>query len=242
MQAVSYSSRRRQLAEYFDHTAVQAWTDLTSDAPVSRIRATVRAGRDEMRNTLLSWLPEDLTGQRVLDAGCGTGSLSIAAARRGAQVTAVDLSPKLIEVARQRQSTELSDAPIDWRVGDMLDDGLGEYDYVVCMDSLIHYRIDDVITVLSALAPRVRNGLLFTCIPRTFLLGLMHSVGRVFPRSDRAPDIQPVAQAVLQRQIAAEPALADWRQGRTRRITSGFYISQAVELARRTPSASGQRR
>jgi hypothetical protein len=37
---------------------------LTSDAPVNRIRATIRAGRDEMRRTLLDWLPVDLTGLR----------------------------------------------------------------------------------------------------------------------------------------------------------------------------------
>jgi hypothetical protein len=36
---------------------------LTSDAPVGRIRATVRAGRDRMRATLLSWLPQDLRGR-----------------------------------------------------------------------------------------------------------------------------------------------------------------------------------
>jgi magnesium-protoporphyrin O-methyltransferase len=46
----------------------------------------VRAGRDEMRNTLLlSWLPEDLRGKRLLDAGCGTGALPWKLAKRGAR-------------------------------------------------------------------------------------------------------------------------------------------------------------
>ena len=78
----SYDRRRGQLETYFDRTAVDAWAKLTSDAPVGRIRATVRAGRDEMRNTLLSWLPANMSGARLLDAGCGTGALSIEAARR----------------------------------------------------------------------------------------------------------------------------------------------------------------
>ena len=73
-QELSYVTRRGQLENYFDRTAAQAWSRLTSDAPVSRIRATVRAGRDRMRSTLLSWLPEDLYGRRILDAGCGTGA------------------------------------------------------------------------------------------------------------------------------------------------------------------------
>ena len=48
--------RRSEIEHYFDRTAVAAWEKLTSDAPVGRIRQTVRAGRDEMRATLLSWL------------------------------------------------------------------------------------------------------------------------------------------------------------------------------------------
>ena len=62
MTAVSYETRRDEIETYFDRTAADAWAALTSDAPVSRIRRTVRRGRDAMRETLLSWLPEDLTG------------------------------------------------------------------------------------------------------------------------------------------------------------------------------------
>jgi len=97
---VTYEPRRRQLEEYFDRTAADAWAKLTSDAPVSRVRATVRAGRDRMRATLLSYLPADLTGQRVLDAGCGTGALAVEVASRGAEVVAIDLSSTLVELAR----------------------------------------------------------------------------------------------------------------------------------------------
>ncbi|MEL7028586.1 MAG: hypothetical protein AAGL49_05100, partial [Pseudomonadota bacterium] len=68
-----YLERRARIETYFDRTAIDAWTQLTSDAPVSGVRATVRAGRDRMRATLLSYLPHDLRGQRLLDAGCGTG-------------------------------------------------------------------------------------------------------------------------------------------------------------------------
>ena len=60
MQHTSYLERRGEIETYFDRTAAQAWERLTSDAPVGRIRATVRAGREEMRNTLLSWLPQEI--------------------------------------------------------------------------------------------------------------------------------------------------------------------------------------
>ena len=39
-------------------------------------------------------------GQRVLDVGCGTGNAALIAARAGAQVTAVDPAPRLLDVAR----------------------------------------------------------------------------------------------------------------------------------------------
>ena len=48
MATATYLARRGQLETYFDRTAAQAWARLTSDAPVSGIRATVarRAGPD----------------------------------------------------------------------------------------------------------------------------------------------------------------------------------------------------
>jgi magnesium-protoporphyrin O-methyltransferase len=107
MPTLSYTARRGELLQYFDRTAVEAWKRLTSDAPVNSIRATVRAGREDMRRTLLGWLPEDLRGARVLDAGCGTGALSVEAARRGANVVAIDLSPTLIALARERLAHDL---------------------------------------------------------------------------------------------------------------------------------------
>ena len=98
----TYADRKGQIETYFDRTAVDAWARLTSDAPVGRIRASVRAGRDAMRANLLSWLPQDLRGRRVLDAGCGTGALAVEAAARGAEVLAIDLSPTLVDLARER--------------------------------------------------------------------------------------------------------------------------------------------
>ena len=98
----SYDATRARVEDYFDRTATQTWERLTSDAPVSKIRQTVRAGRDRMRALMLSRLPEDLTGVRVLDAGCGAGQMTAELATRGADVTAVDISPALIEVAQAR--------------------------------------------------------------------------------------------------------------------------------------------
>jgi magnesium-protoporphyrin O-methyltransferase len=234
MQSASYLARRGQLETYFDRTAAEAWKRLTSDAPVSGIRATVRAGRDRMRATLMSWLPGDLRGKRVLDAGCGTGALAVEAARRGAHVVAIDLAGTLVSLAGERMPGDLSDrgGHIEWRVGDMTDPALGTFDHVVGMDSLIHYPAPDMARVVAGLAARSAGSVLFTFAPRTPLLSLMHAAGQLFPRGDRAPSIEPVRPAVITGLLARDPAMAGWQPARTLRIASGFYTSQALELVR----------
>ena len=236
MNTASYQQRRGQIEHYFDRTAVKAWEQLTSDAPVSGIRATVRAGRDRMRQTLLDWLPADLSGRRVLDAGCGTGALAVECARRGARVVAVDLSPQLVDVARQRIAA-LPDGAlmlerIDLRSGDMLDVTFGSFDHVVAMDSLIHYSMFDAVRLLESLAWRTHASMVFTFAPRNPLLVAMRSVGRLFPRADRAPWIEPMSEAELRRLLRQASGLGGWHAGRTLRVSSGFYTSQALELGK----------
>ncbi len=226
----TYLSRRGELQTYFDRTAAEAWKRLTSDAPVGSIRATVRAGRDAMRQTLLSWLPKDLTGRRLLDAGCGTGALAVEAAQRGAQVVAIDLSPTLVDLARERAPRDLD---ISFQVGDMIDPYLGTFDHVVGMDSLIHYRAPDMARVVADLAAHATGSVLFTFAPRTPLLTVMHAAGRLFPRGNRAPFIEPITPGRITGLLAADPAMQGWAPARTQRIESGFYKSQALELVRR---------
>ena len=227
----TYNETRGRLETYFDRTAADAWAKLTSDAPVSGVRATVRAGRDAMRTTLLDWLPEDMTGARVLDAGCGAGQLSVEAARRGADVVGIDLSKTLLDLARQRYADERLAGSVEFHAGDMFDPAMGAFDHIIAMDSLIHYRAPDMTRVLEAFAKRAKHSVLFTFAPRTPLLSVMHGVGKFFPQGDRAPMIEPVAQHRLLRRIERAGLPAGWRPSRTERIQSGFYISQAMELA-----------
>ncbi len=234
MNSAAYEQRRSKIEDYFDRTAVKAWEQLTSTAPVGHIRSTVRAGRERMRTQLLAWLPQDLSGLRILDAGCGTGALALDAARRGAEVVAIDLSPQLVDVARRRvgelQGAQPLAGRIDWRSGDMLDPGLGTFHHVVAMDSLIHYDEADMVRILASWSLRTRGSMLFTFAPRTPLLAVMRSVGRLFPQNNRAPWIEPVAEASLRRRIV--DTVPPWQTQRTQRVSSGFYTSQALELTR----------
>jgi len=219
---MSYAATRDRVEHYFDRTATRTWERLTSDAPVSGIRATVREGRDRMRALLLDQLPADLTGRRVLDAGCGTGALAAALARRGAEVTAVDISPRLVAIARDR----IEDPRIDFRAGDMLDPALGRFDHVVAMDSMIYYTAPALAGMLGGLRARTRERIVFTLAPRTPALMVMWRAGRLFPSADRSPVMVPHTSRRLERSLRR--ADVPGRLSEAGRVQSGFYISAAL--------------
>jgi len=70
-------------------------------------------------------------GMRVLDVGCGTGVVAVTAARTGAQVQGIDLTPELLDRARENATTAA--VAVDWREGDVeqLPYSDGEFDVVL---------------------------------------------------------------------------------------------------------------
>ncbi len=219
----TYGATRARVEAYFDGTATKAWERLTSDAPVSRVRRTVRAGRDEMRALMLSRLPDDLRGARILDAGCGAGQMTAELAARGADVVAVDISPQLVDIARSRLTAPLQ-SKVTFAAGDMLDVGLGQFDHVIAMDSLIYYNHADICAALEGLAARAKS-VVFTVAPKTAFLMAFWGAGKLFPRSDRSPVMVPHAAARLARTL-------DGRLETAGRVSRGFYISECQEYAR----------
>lgn len=231
----TWAQHRTRVEKHFQEGAGR-WTHLTGHGPVSWIRSTVRAGRREMRGTLMDWLPEDLSGARVLDAGCGPGVMALELAARGARVVGVDLSADLISVARERAASAAlgpdAETP-DFRVGDFLEVASEGFDYLVSMDCLIHYPLRETLASLRAVEDHVSRGMLVTVAPWTPLLSLMHGLGKVFPRGDRAPGIVPVRDGALRRGLSGPFGVHGFALHRTRTIHSGFYISRALELTRR---------
>jgi ubiquinone/menaquinone biosynthesis C-methylase UbiE len=57
------------------------------------------------------------TGQAVLDVACGTGVAAITAARAGARVSGLDLTPQFLE--RARENARIASVDIEWREGDV---------------------------------------------------------------------------------------------------------------------------
>jgi 2-polyprenyl-6-hydroxyphenyl methylase/3-demethylubiquinone-9 3-methyltransferase len=98
-----------------------------------------------------------LAGARVLDVGCGGGLLAEALARAGAKVTAIDLAPGMIEVARLHAMEQKLE--IDYRM--VAAEAVaaaepGGFDVVTCMEMLEH--VPDPAQMVATLAKLVRPG------------------------------------------------------------------------------------
>ena len=227
-----YQNKRHQIAQYFDKTAIKAWEKLTSDDRLSFIRESVRSGREKMQGHILDRLGTELSGKDIFDAGCGTGSLAMEFSSRNANVVAVDISPSLIKIARERFSSgnnsQMPSVKFVW--GDMLDPSFGEFDHIVLMDSAIHYKSSNSIGLIKELCSRARESIIFTFVPLTPLLALKFSLGKIFPKKDRAPSIEPCSEKTICNLI--EKNIGGWHIAGTTRVSTYFYTSQAVELRR----------
>lgn len=98
-----------------------------------------------------------LRGKRVLDVGCGGGILSEAMARRGAQVTGIDLAPQTIEVAELHAlESQLTIRYVREAAESHAAHSAGAYDVITCMEMLEH--VPEPESVLWALHDLVRPG------------------------------------------------------------------------------------
>ena len=149
------------------------------DAWLARARATWNdraADWDAMSeaNTLAPDRPADIartaaaltisTGTSLLDAGCGSGQYALAFAQLGCRVTAIDLSPAMIQRARDHAAERNLD--VEWRIGDLsrLPDPDSAFDAVHARVSL--QFVPDLAATLAEFRRVLRpGGRLYTSVP-----------------------------------------------------------------------------
>ena len=113
----------------------------------------------EINPLRLEWINAKvpLAGKRVIDIGCGGGILAESMARKGADVTGIDLSEKALKVA-DLHSLE-SGAKVRYKLiaaEAMAAEEAGQYDVVTCMEMLEH--VPDPSAIVQACAALVKPG------------------------------------------------------------------------------------
>jgi 2-polyprenyl-6-hydroxyphenyl methylase / 3-demethylubiquinone-9 3-methyltransferase len=162
----------------------------------------------------VAWIAQrvNLRGARVADIGCGGGILAEALARAGARVTAIDLAPSLIEVAKLHHYE--SQLEIDYRLcssHELADAEPTAYDAVCCMELIEH--VPDPAALVGDLAALAKPGgrVFLSTLNRTpaaFALAIVGAeyVARLLPRGTHhyAQFLKPSELATLLRQSGLE--------------------------------------
>ncbi len=127
----------------------------------------------------VNWIDEHvpLAGKKVLDVGCGGGILSEAMARRGAQVTGIDMGEAPLSVARLHLFE--SNLEIDYRqitAEALAEECPGQFDVVTCLEMLEH--VPDPASVIRACRQMVKPGgqVFFSTInrnPKAYLFAIV---------------------------------------------------------------------
>lgn len=182
----------------------------------------------------LNWIDglAALAGKTVLDVGCGGGILSDSMARKGAQVTGIDLSTKALKVA-QLHALEAGTASVQYReisAEALAAEAPASFDVVTCMEMLEH--VPDPASVVRACSQLVKPGgwVFFSTInrsPKSFLFAIVGAeyVLQMLPKGthEYAKMIRPSELASYCRQADLE--LAQTRGMEYNPITRRYWLS-----------------
>ena len=187
----------------------------------------------------LNWIDGlvPLRGKTVLDVGCGGGILSDSMARRGAEVTGIDLSTKALRVA-QLHALEAETKGVTYRevsAEALAQERPGTFDVVTCMEMLEH--VPDPASVVRACAQLVKPGgwVFFSTInrnPKSFLFAIVGAeyLLRLLPKGthEYAKMIRPSELAAYCRQ--AELELQQTKGMEYNPLTERYWLSENTQV------------
>lgn len=186
----------------------------------------------------LDWIDQraNLAGKRVLDVGCGGGILSESMARRGAQVTGIDMGEAPLSVARLH-SLE-SGIQVDYRrvpVEELAQEQPGSFDVVTCLEMLEH--VPDPASVIRACYTLVKpSGQVFFSTlnrnPKSYAFAILGAeyILRLLPRGthDYAKFIKPSELAKWVRETGLD--LTDMTGLHYNPLTRRYWLAANVDV------------
>jgi 2-polyprenyl-6-hydroxyphenyl methylase/3-demethylubiquinone-9 3-methyltransferase len=136
----------------------------------------------------------EIEGASVLDVGCGGGILAEAMARKGGQVTGIDVAPRVLDTAKLHLHE--SGLDIDYReitAEDQAQESPAAFDLVSCMEMLEH--VPDPASIIQSVQELLKpggNGFFSTLnrTPLAFVLGIVGAehIARLLPRGTHRYD------------------------------------------------------
>ncbi|MDP3276063.1 MAG: class I SAM-dependent methyltransferase [Deltaproteobacteria bacterium] len=129
-----------------------------SDPQIDRWRAIERTQVTRARTEIVPKIAAHcaIEGARILDVGCQCGALAVALSERGARVTGLDVSERLIEGARARARGYNAAATFVCGVGEALPFASDSFDVVTLIDVVEH--VQDLAKTLAECARVIAPG------------------------------------------------------------------------------------
>jgi magnesium-protoporphyrin O-methyltransferase len=235
MKSSAGGDEAKSVADYFNSTGFERWNKIYGETDdVNKVQLDIRVGHQQTVDKVLDWTAGmDMNGVTVCDAGCGTGSLAIPLALRGASIAASDISSAMVGEAEQRYNAEVAAgkkapavAPKFEAIG--LEECSGKYNMVTCIDVMIHYPTDRVNGMISHLASLSDDKLIISFAPKTLAYSILKRVGELFPGPSKA------TRAYLHAEEDVEEALnaAGFKVTRREMTATQFYFSRLLECER----------
>merc|ERR1719235_1805599 len=219
---------------YFNTVGFDRWKKIYGETDdVNKVQMDIRKGHAQTVEKVLNWVGEDLNGKTFCDAGCGTGSLDVPLALRGATVYASDISQAMVGEAENRYKDAISNGGKPPKVAPVfeakdLESITGTYQTVTCLDVMIHYPTDKVNTMISHLSALAEERLIVSFAPKTLAYSVLKRIGELFPGPSKATR----AYLHSEEDVVAALAKAGWELTRRDMTATNFYFSRLLEAKR----------
>jgi len=191
-------------------------------------------------------------GQKVLDVACGTGVVSVTAARAGAKVTALDLTPELLE--RARTNAQIAAVEVDWREGDVEKLPFGDAEFDVVLSQFGHIFAPRPAVAIAEMLRVLKPGgtIAFSTWPPEFFIGRMFALTASY-MPPPPPGVSPppqwgdpnvirerlgsaVSDIAFERDIIKAPALSPQHYRTLTERTAGPMIKMVETLSANDPA------
>jgi magnesium-protoporphyrin O-methyltransferase len=223
------SETGQRVRKYFETSGFSRWSAIYGSGDIPPIWKVIRDGHRIALDTVVEWVA-GAKGHTVLDAGCGTGNLSIALADRGFEVEAFDVSAPMVHFAKYINNGRTKGIAPRFLVGDIaaLAGEPKRYDVVCCLDVLFHYPYEEVKEMLKRLSALASHKIVGSFALRSPMNDFWMSVGQRFHAKNRMTKLHLFSYDEIEQVLYR----AGFKMTQKKRIKFFFYDSFVFEAVR----------